>query len=225
MKNHFCWILLSFLACSLTAQESGSVAHPKHPVRIGLLAGANMSSIFFTETGSKFPTGSIMGIRLGLITDWSLTEKWSIRSGVDIQSKGGRYDWVSHNGGRATTARPVYLEFPAVLTYTGKWLFGGVGPTIALGIGGKMTETGWYYVQDGTETRYNNKRPVVWGKAGNPIDFRWFEAGLRAEGGVRIRNYRIGASIGWGLTTVSNFEKRYNTVLGLFAGYMFKQKA
>jgi hypothetical protein len=153
MKNRLFRIVLLFYAFPLCSQNPvlNPSSTPKNNLHLGFLAGMNISNIL-PPTGFFLPRyqsyKAVAGARLGLIVEIPLSKKWTYRTGVEMQSKGGQYGWMNQASGETYTFRPVYLEFPTVFEYTDEWFFLGAGPAVGYDIGGKIRYTGWGQISD-----------------------------------------------------------------------------
>jgi hypothetical protein len=205
MKNHLFWITLPFFVVHLNAQNPAlnPPATDTSIFHVGFLAGLNVSNISFPSPFryNYYNVTPIAGVRFGLEFAWSLSEKYDLRTGIEIQSNGNSFSWLDRFGGGTITVRPVYLEFPVIFEYTDKWFFAGGGPNIGFGVGGNIRENITAANTNAPYSISDMTRSITWTTSAYGNDFNMLDLGFRVKGGAQLNKIRIGASVGYGILT------------------------
>lgn len=113
----------------------GRVNAQENPVTFGVKAGVNLS----TFGGDMKNTKSAFKYQFGITADIELAQKFYLLTGLDLQTKGVKYEPKSEPD---IKYNPMYLQIPVHLGYKIELLPGtklviNAGPYIAYGIGGK----------------------------------------------------------------------------------------
>lgn len=185
--------------------------------QFGIKGGYNSAAITTDEDGSK--SKSLSTFNAGVVADIGITDMFSVRTGLDLQGKGTRWDFA---GGTAKL-NPLYLELP--VTFTANFplgattdLYAGAGPFVGVGVGGKLKTNGTVWgVADGD-------RSINFGND-NGDDLKRVDAGLNVAGGLKF-NDQFGLHVQYGIGLVNTAPKadadnrKYNTrtfgVSGIF---------
>lgn len=164
--------------------------------QFGIKGGYNNSKIVTDKDGTT--TKGVSGFNAGVVADIGITEMFSVRTGLDVQSKGAQL--ANNNVTGTLTANPLYLEVPVTFNVNFPLgaavdLYAGAGPYVAMGVGGKLKSTGalWGYAKDSNE-------PIKWGSDNNS-DLKRMDAGLNVGGGLKFNN-RFGVHVQYGIGLV-----------------------
>jgi len=187
-----------------------TVAAVNAQTQFGIKGGYNNSKFATDNDGTT--TEGVSGFNAGLVADIGITEMFSIRTGLDVQSKGARL--MNNNLTGKVTANPLYLELPVTFNVNfplgvASSMYAGAGPYLGVGVGGKIksTEALWGYAKDSDE-------PIEWGSDNNS-DLKRLDAGLNVGGGVKFNNrFGVHVQYGFGLVDVSTdkTELFYNKI-------------
>lgn len=131
---------LKFLAVILSSLFIVSVqAQKTNPI---LRAGVNLSNVTTTNDGRFEEANTLTSFQVGLVADIKLVPMVYIQPGILFTGKGSKVE----NGSPESTTwykatfNPYYIELPLnlVVKSPGKVkLFGGIGPYLGIGVGGK----------------------------------------------------------------------------------------
>ena len=218
MRN-FLFLGLLFGALLLTLPADAQV-------RLGVRAGVNASNVKFQRDLDFDP---LPGYQAGLQADISLSPNFSIQPALLYVTKGfsSELEFRNQQGNLTGTYRGSfrthYLEFPVLALYkvnvskTYK-MFGGLGPYVAAGIGGK---TNFNFGASGSTQN------IVFGpKNGRPEGaYNRMDYGLAAAVGIEIRNVSLAVNYSYGMTGIGpgslivGAGAFYNRTLSLMAGY------
>ncbi len=184
-----------FISSQVKAQEK--------PVAFGIKGGLNLSTF---GRGLK-DTKSVLRYQFGITADIALTDNLYILSGLDIQTKGAKYNPKSSPD---VKYNPMFLQIPVNIGYkfdlgSNTRLVVHAGPYAAYGIGGKAKSGG--------------SKESVFGKN----KFKRFDYGLTGGAGVEFGKIAIDAGYEYGLANINdgNGTKIMNRNPYLTVGYKF----
>lgn len=199
MKNLFRVSLIALVLLMTTTIANAQLL----PVSLGIKGGANLSN--FSTDGHK----SKSGFNAGLTLDLNLPANIAIMSGLEVTTKGAKYE----NADLSINA--MYLQLPVHLGY--KFGIPGVrfhfsfGPYFAQGIGGKTKGTN----SEGTSIKYDTF-------GDNPEQMKKFDWGVGMGIGATLLG-KIQVRVGYdhGLTNISQTGKIKNRNAYISAGFIF----
>lgn len=225
-------LLIVVIALTMTTQ---SFAQVKFGVRAGLNL-ANMTVKLLDDVSQKMNTS----FHVGGIVEYSLSETYSIESGLLLSGKGKKVGFSKSESGITIsgtgTISPLYIEVPINALY--KLDLGSAklhlfaGPYIGIGIGGKskmeFTATGLPAGVTLEKLGFTNETTDVEFGTKDDSDFKRTDFGLNIGAGIEIKNILIRAQYGLGLSNLdpqgSNDSEIKNKVIGISMGYMFGGK-
>lgn len=125
-----------FLSMSATAQ-----------VRLGVKGGLNLADMKYEardQTSGHPDANSLASIHAGLIVDVPIVEGFSFQPGAMISGKGSKVEYSGSLGTFTQKINPWYVEVPANFLFkpaigTHTHLYFGLGPYVALAVGGKSS--------------------------------------------------------------------------------------
>lgn len=164
--------------------------------QFGVKGGYNLSKITTDEDGTT--SKGLSGFNAGLVADIGITEMFSVRTGLDLQSKGGVLS--ENNATGKLTANPLYLEIPATFNVNfplggNVKLYAGAGPYVAFGVGGKYKASGSFWgLVDGEEA-------IKWG-SDNDDHMKRVDGGVIVGGGLKF-NDKFGIHTQYGIGLVN----------------------
>ncbi len=161
----------------------------------GIKGGYNSAKLTTDESGTT--SKSISSFNAGLVADIGITEMFSVRTGLDVQGKGGK---LMNNSFGTYTENPVYLELPVTFTVNfplgaSTKLYAGAGPFVGVGVAGKAK------LLDTPAGVADYDRNIEWGSDDNS-DRRRVDAGLNVAGGLQFNN-RFGIHTQYGIGLVN----------------------
>ncbi|AQG80387.1 porin family protein [Spirosoma montaniterrae] len=189
-------LLVVSIGISLSAQAQ---------LRYGLTAGLQSAKMRFSGSGLSISTQGQVGVHLGAVAEFSLSEKFVLRPQFGLSLKGGRL----LDDGDVLRTNLTYLELPVHLAYkhelaSGNKLVGGIGPYFGFLLGGNS---------DGER--------IVTGE-----DLKGFDAGLSLMGGYEItdKNLTVNLFLNPGMANLvpglnSSDVKATNSTFGLSVSY------
>lgn len=126
-------VILLHIVClsNISAQEK--------PVTLGVRAGINLSSFTAKLTDSNLGAiNSRAGFMIGVTTDFALTERCYILTGIDFASKGVREKRKTNdiNIGAMYMLMPIHFGYKFQMDYSPAFLF-RFGPYLGYGVAGK----------------------------------------------------------------------------------------
>ena len=131
--------------------------------QFGIKGGYNNSKIITDKSGTT--SKSVSGFNTGVVADIGITDMFSVRTGLDLQSKGA--ELMDNKITGKITANPLFLEIPVNLNVNFPLsnnvdMYAGAGPYVAFGVGGKLKSTGalFGYAKDYSES-------IKWGNDNN----------------------------------------------------------
>ncbi|HEY1166470.1 MAG TPA: porin family protein [Chitinophaga sp.] len=231
MKKHYILLaaLLSFGFCSF-AQTKVTFG-----VKAGF-SGANTNSKSVPPGGTevKADTKFRPSFHAGVIVDFELSDYCSFQPGLFYSSKGSRiktFGTDPNTGAQipvTVSSHLNYLEMPLNLMYKAKVgkgkFFGGFGPYVAYGIGGKIkgkNEASGLTVE--MDVKFKNQTTA----ATNVAYVKPLDLGINIPVGYELdMGLLFSANFSLGLTNTSPYqsETEKNYYLGLSVGYLFKKK-
>jgi len=124
MKKIFLAAVLSVATCvAINAQTT-----------FGLHIGGTVANAKFKESGFSFTTDSKIGWKAGVVANVPLTEMFTFMPQLNVVSKSSKFEEDEDK----VTFNFTYAELPLNFVYQSKGFFGGVGPSIGFGVGGKV---------------------------------------------------------------------------------------
>ncbi len=174
--------------------------------RFGVKGGFNLAGMTYNSSGNVDNKNSLPTFHAGLAADFPITEMFSVKSGLELQSKGLKYENTISGVHYKQTSNPLYLELPvnfAVNFPLGDKtkLYVGGGPYAAVGIAGKNK---WEYssgagTAKGSSTiQWGNDNPAA-GDPGSNGQYKRFDAGANVIGGLDFGKFAIHTQYGLGL--------------------------
>lgn len=210
MKKVYCLATMSILLLSM-------LAHPQErEVRTGITAGPMFSSLRYIKDGYKERTDLQLSFAAGIVVDVVFNENFCLQPTLHYVKKGGR-DVME-----TISLQLHYAELGVNAIYSlgenRHSVFLGAGPTLAIGISGKLKD---YY--PGISV------PPVAIKFGNKEDedhFKRFEFGTSILAGFYVnRNFIVTAmyNFGWSNLFINRAEdgRLTNRYWGAKAGWVF----
>lgn len=227
MKTHLLLLTVA-LSCGLY-----SFAQVSFGIKAGF-SGANINSKYIPPNteGVKVDTKMLPAFHAGVIVDFALADYCSFQPGLFYSVKGykvGTYDSApSDEPVPATiTTRLNYLEMPLNFIYKqsfgrGKF-FGGIGPYLAYGINGKLTQKNDRTGEEiSMHVRFENGSNL----SGSGVRVRPLDAGANLVLGFELNMgllLSVNYSLGLVNTSPYEYEKIKNRYFGISAGYLLKR--
>ncbi|MFT4092774.1 MAG: outer membrane beta-barrel protein [Niabella sp.] len=203
--------------------------------KVGLKGGYNLANITYNKDGEVDDKTGLSAFHVGIAVDAAVTELLSIKTGLELQSKGSKYTATGTLGTFEHTVNPMYIELPVNLALNlplggASKLYVGAGPYAAVGIAGKDK---WKATSSVTSS--DGERNIEWGNDdpssgdnGDQGDFKRFDAGVNVIGGIDFGKFAINAQYGIGLVNTypggesnSDNKKNRNRVLGIGGIFYF----
>jgi hypothetical protein len=195
----------------LSAAIAGSATGQKAYLR----AGVNLANVSITNDGDIDEAKMLTSFQVGLIGNVYIAPFMSFQPGIVFTGKGSKTQ--SGNTTDATyfraTSNPYYIEIPASFVFktpTGPIkFFGGAGPYIAIGVGGKNTTDGKLL-----GTTFHSEKSIEWSNddpstlnyeegAGYGIMKR-FDYGLNGTAGIETKKVVLSVNYGYGLAKLQS---------------------
>jgi hypothetical protein len=116
-------------------------------VRLGVKGGLNLTDMNYEardQTNGHPDANSLASIHAGLIVDVPIVEGFSFQPGAMISGKGSKVEYSGSLGTFTQKINPWYVEVPANFLFkpaigTHTRLYLGLGPYVALAVGGKSS--------------------------------------------------------------------------------------
>jgi hypothetical protein len=175
-------------------------------------AGLNLSNLSFDGPNLENSSGEMLsGFHIGAMVELPVSSKFSIETGLLLQSKGYQSEFTSTvldedmdsvqiSGDQKTSL--LYLDVPILLK--GRFDLGGInliasaGPYFGFGLSGT---TFFEYPHQGEN--YEEEAVIDYGDQG---DFKSVDYGLMATAGVEFSNVILSATYAYGLANIETFE-------------------
>lgn len=224
--------ILSFLSALLI------LSAPAFSQSARIQGGVNLANISVTDNGRVDDAKMLTGFQLGIIGDLPLgTSMLTLQPGVLYTQKGSKTesgDPAGLNYSKATT-RPSYIEVPVNLVFKtpavkSTRFFVGAGPYLAIGIGGKLENSGKI-----AGVSYSNDRDIEFSDDDpTTLDYeegagfgilKRFDYGLNGTAGIEGKTFVLGVNYGLGLAKLqsgansSNDDSNKHRVLSFTLGF------
>ncbi|OJU28673.1 MAG: hypothetical protein BGN92_01445 [Sphingobacteriales bacterium 41-5] len=174
--------------------------------QFGIKGGFNAANMT-NDNGSTTDTKRLPTFHAGVVADLGITEMFSVRTGLDLQSKGWKYTY----GSTEYSSNPLYLELPVNFTVNfpvanSVKMYVGAGPYVAYGVGGKVKATSGSSSVDDKINFTKEQTVASWipGREYKPLD-----AGANVIGGVTFNN-KFGINLQYGLGMVNTVPESSN---------------
>jgi len=103
----------------------------------GVHVGGTIASQEWKEGSVSLKADSKFGWKVGGVANMPLSTNIAFMPQLNVMAKNSQMD-LTDLGGDKTDIKLTYIELPLNFVYTSGGFFGGVGPTIAYGVGGKI---------------------------------------------------------------------------------------
>jgi len=209
MKKTFITAICFLSLCAATAQKA----------QIGLMVGGANSN-FKTKSEDEDLNGkSKTGMAGGVVANFGISEKCSIRSGLVLVQKGSKVEETFGGSTMSAEINTTWLEVPVSLTYNTGNFFVGAGPSLSFGVGGK-----WKSKVDDEE----ESGKVSFGNSDDD-NMKGFDFGANVLAGFQFNNgLFIAANFNQGFSNLTAGDSGDDSIkshyFGLHLGYMFKGK-
>jgi len=207
-------------------------------IGIGLLGGVNFQNINGTDiNGNKLENGLLTGFHAGVNINIPVAPDFYFQPGILFSVKGAKNDLfspeVKASGDYTTTTKLSYIEMPLNLLYRPQlgegYIFIGLGPYIAYGIGGKEISdfgSSLSYERDvkfkSTVTNFIDLIENAYYRpfdAGANIFFGYeFSVGFFLQLNAQLGLLKINPEYGWVTDNKASYK---NTGFGISIGYRF----
>jgi len=214
MKNLFKGVLL--VSALFLSEETQA------QIRLGIKAGINSSTNHVPNVESDVSVRSRIDFQGGVLVDIPMANSFSLQPALLVSTKGSKVNALLIDGNTGSVVSPinnsiklVYAEIPVLALFRrcihqSFRFYGGVGPYVGIGLGGKI------------KSSYNPlAKDVVFG-SGNvgSNSFRRFDYGASAAAGIEINRLLIGVNYNYGLIDLGRAtSKSYNRTLGITIGF------
>jgi hypothetical protein len=201
------YLLLLLLSCTAISWSQET--------RFGITGGLSIASWTAKASGVSINSQSTTGFTGGVIVFAPLSTNVTIQTGLNFVQKGAKTDDQGDN----ETIKLNYIELPVNFVYTHEGFFGGVGPTIAMGLSGTDKTTS----QGVTE-----KADIHFG-SGTDDDLKRFDIGANVTAGYMVpAGFMISLNYNFGLSNLvpggnSSDGKLLNRYFGIRIGYVFNK--
>lgn len=206
--------------------------------RFGLIGGADLTKMSFSENGSSSSYGSseykhTLGHHIGITMDIPFSERLSLQSSLLYSTKGVKYeesysysssyyDYMTGNYIETNTSsesslkiKASYLELPVNLKLSfpiGKIkVFGAFGPYVAWGFSGSIKGENSYSSSFGESDTEKIEFDIDWGTSSSDM-LRRLDYGIGYGLGVEINSFQVGASYNQGLANISSDHRGGNSI-------------
>lgn len=201
-------------AVAMLATASAVNAQGFTEAKFGIKGGWNSTNITNSKEGNIDDNNRLNTFNAGVVGVIPLGSTFSIRTGLDLQSKGTESTTTLVDEVKTTyKVNPMYLELPVnvavMLPFNEKVkAYIGAGPYAAVGIAGKiktMTEVGGVTDETSRSIEWGNDNPLAEdasdqeGQVGSG-QFKRFDFGANIVGGIDFGRFGVHAQYGIGLT-------------------------
>lgn len=190
-------------------------------IKFGARLGGNLANMTFSED-PEFDQKSIIGIQAGAILEVPIKEKIALRTGLELQMKGTKFDFSELGIMSEATLSPMYVQVPALLACNGSMFFAGIGPYVGFGVAGNFKTKA---TDPSTGINIDESESIEFGSTEDDF-LSALDFGGRIEAGVKLGQLRIGANYDLGLANTIPKDSRdgdtaRHRVLGIWFGYIF----
>lgn len=192
-------------------------------VKLGIRGGLNISNMLSKDKDRTYSTDFYLksGFNLGVTTDFSISEKFALESGLLFSTKG----YQAESFGIKRIINLNYLGIPIHAAY--KINLGGTklaiyaGPYVGYAISGKMRTNKAVLGENGN----SKEEKIKIGTDKLKDELRPFDWGLNIGTAIEVKHFTIGIQYGFGLANISvyrdNDAKVANRVFSILVGYKF----
>jgi hypothetical protein len=122
----------------LVAVLSSAIVTVNAQATFGLHLDGVSSNMEYKASGFTMKADSKIGWKVGAVANLPLAGTFAFMPQLNLVSKGNKMD----NSGTTSSTNLTYVELPLNFVYTSGGFFGGFGPSVAFGVGGKSKESG-----------------------------------------------------------------------------------
>lgn len=170
------------------------------------------SNMEYKASGYNFKPDSKIGWKVGAVANVPLASTFSFMPQLNVVSKGAKMT----TNGTTSTVNLTYVELPLNFVYTSGGFFGGVGPNIAYGVGGKQKQDGEPDVTVKFDGKANGSDANAHLKA---LDF-----GGQAIAGYKLQSglfFNVHYNLGFSNISPDDAMTVKNSYFGFGVGYFF----
>lgn len=196
--------------------------------RLGIKAGLNLAEMSVKDDSENYSEEYTIkaGYNVGLILELPVTEMLRFETGLNLNSKGYKFERVQLISNRQIIVKEKvhldYLDLPinikAIHYGNGIDLYGVAGVYVGLGLSGNFDRQ-----VDVAGNFSGEHRKINWGTS-ETDDLKRFDFGLNLGAGIERNNLMVGANYGIGLVNITpvsvNGSKVSNRVLSISIGYI-----
>ena len=187
-------------------------------VDVSVKAGVGMSN--FIGADSEYCNVKF-SYRLGVGLDVPTKDVWGFRTGLYLTGLGTKNSEEAYGIKAEAKIKPIYLELPLMATATvplpGDFKMSiGVGPYLAVGVGGKVTAS-----VDGGRGNSIDESYNVFGDGEDEGGMRRFDAGLGVDLNFEVKRIIFGLDTRFGLAKPFEDVKTHNLSAQFVVGYRF----
>ena len=186
-----------------------SVGFVSAQTQFGIKGGYNASKLVAEKGG--YTSKNLSSFNAGVVADIDLAPALTVRTGLEIAGKGGKYESNVGN----LEIKPLYLEVPFTLNVNlpisqAVKVYAGAGPYVGVGIGGKIKTSGTPL------DIFNDNVDIKWG-SDNKSHLKRVESGLNVGAGLKF-NKRVGLHVQYELGLTDNATDFSKTAFGKMTG-------
>lgn len=186
------------------------MANAQDGIQLGVRAGLNINSF------SEGKLDSHTGYHVGVVADCNVAKNLYVQPGLFFTTRGAKSEFnLEHEGiHKEAKYNMNYLQIPVSLSYRFPFFDLGVGPYVAMGIGGKLK-----WERSSPDGSWKGEENIFGGDSG----LKRFDAGLRLGASVHLQNISIGFIYDLGLVEFASGEdgNPKNRSFQISLGYYF----
>ncbi|GAB4045502.1 porin family protein [Spirosoma litoris] len=198
-------------------------------VQLGVKAGVNLATLKFDNPTLNATQQARTDFQGGFLVDVPITTSFSLQPALLISTKGTQINTFAIDSSRNPIATPItnsikllYVELPVLALFhfdvsSSLRLYGGLGPYLGLGIGGRISST---FVPIG-------EREVVFGSGSvGSNSFRRFDYGVSGAAGLEWHRLMAGVTYGYGLADLgSALAKSFHRPIGISVFFWLSRRS
>lgn len=212
--------LILFAVLVMTLLLTGTLAQAQ--VRLATRVGLNLATVNVPQQHSIYSNTARVGFQGGLLLDWPITKTFSLQPALLVSSKGTDF-YIAHTNYQTgvsssspyLSVKLVYAEVPVLALFKAKLgqscrVYGGLGPYLGIGIGGKLDSPLLYLVDTS----------IPFGSGRYPsFLFRRLDYGASLATGIDVKRWQFGFTYNRGLIGVgTGVQEGYNQTLSMTVG-------
>ena len=186
----------------------------------GVHAAALMASQSVKYGNTDFDTKGHFGWKIGGVANMPVASNIAFMPQLNVLNKGSEFEFTESGVKVEGTTSLTYVELPLNFVYTSGGFFGGIGPSIAFGIGGKDTYKAAGFDEQEADVKFDGKKDATDDKS----HYKGLDFGAQVIAGYKLPSglfLNVHYNLGFSNISPEDDAEIKNSYFGVGVGFMF----